>query len=340
MSPRASDGLTVAITGPTGDIGRALVRTLERSRTIGEIRGMARRPIDPEYGFKRLEYRQGNVLDESDVERFVAGADVVVHLAFIILGSHDETRSINLEGSRNVFQAAVACGAKRLVYASSVAAYGFHADNPQPLTEDIPPRGTDSFYYSAQKAELEGLLADLTRDVGIDTYVFRPCIVAGPDALLMVDNIPYVRIAEQVPGAVRRLFDVVPMLKPVIPDPGVTYQLVHHDDVATAIRAAIQGKGEPGVYNLAGDGELTLSDLASELGYYAIPVPELAIDATAEVTSRLPFLPPEAAWIQAFRVPAIMDTTRARKQLGWRPKHTGRDALRQMVAAARDERRA
>jgi UDP-glucose 4-epimerase len=335
-----TERLTVAITGPTGDIGRALVHALERSRAIGEIRGMARRPIDPEYGFKRLEYRQGNVLDEGDVERFVAGADVVVHLAFIILGSHEETRSINLEGSRNVFQAAIACGAKRLVYASSVAAYGFHTDNPQPLTEDVPPRGTSEFYYSAQKAELEGLLAGLTEGVDIDTYVFRPCIVAGPDALLMVDNIPYVRISEQLPGAVRRLFDVVPMLKPVIPDPGVPYQLVHHDDVATAIRAAIQGRGEPGVYNLAGDGELTISDLASEMGYYAVPVPELAVDATAAITARLPFMPPEAAWIQAFRVPAIMDTVKARKQLGWRPKHSGRDALRQMVAAARDKRRA
>jgi UDP-glucose 4-epimerase len=334
-----TERLTVAITGPTGDIGRALVRTLERSRAIGEIRGMARRPIDPKYGFKRLEYRQGNVLDEGDVERFVAGADVVVHLAFIILGSHEETRSINLEGSRNVFQAAIACGAKRLVYASSVAAYGFHTDNPQPLTEDVPPRGTSEFYYSAQKAELEGLLAGLTEGVDIDTYVFRPCIVAGPDALLMVDNIPYVRISEQLPGAVRRVFDVVPMLKPVIPDPGVPYQLVHHDDVATAIRATIQGRGEPGVYNLAGTGELTVSDLASEMGYYAVPVPELAVEATAAITARLPFMPPEAAWIQAFRVPAIMDTTKARKQLGWRPKHTGRDALRAMVAAARAQRR-
>jgi UDP-glucose 4-epimerase len=334
-----TERLTVAITGPTGDIGRALVRTLERSRAIGEIRGMARRPIDPKYGFKRLEYRQGNVLDEGDVERFVAGADVVVHLAFIILGSHEETRSINLEGSRNVFQAAIACGAKRLVYASSVAAYGFHTDNPQPLTEDVPPRGTSEFYYSAQKAELEGLLAGLTEGVDIDTYVFRPCIVAGQDALLMVDNIPYVRISEQLPGAVRRVFDVVPMLKPVIPDPGVPYQLVHHDDVATAIRATIQGRGEPGVYNLAGTGELTVSDLASEMGYYAVPVPELAVEATAAITARLPFMPPEAAWIQAFRVPAIMDTTKARKQLGWRPKHTGRDALRAMVAAARAQRR-
>jgi nucleoside-diphosphate-sugar epimerase len=337
MSP--AEKLTVAITGPTGDIGRALVRTLERSPSIGAIRGMARRPIDPAYGFRKLEYRQGDVLDLDDVERFVEGADVVVHLAFIILGSQDETRAINLQGSRNVFEAAVASGAKRLVYASSVAAYGFYPDNPQPLTEDVPPRGTDSFYYSAQKAELERLLADLVCDVDIDTYIFRPSIVAGSDALLMIENIPYVRLSAQLPSAARRLFDVVPLLKPVLPDPGVTYQLVHHDDVATAIRAAIQGKGEPGIYNLAGTGELTMSDLAAEMGWYAIPVPAPAIDATAGIAARLPFTPPEADWIQAFRVPAIMDTTKARRQLGWRPKHTGRDALREMVAASRAERR-
>jgi UDP-glucose 4-epimerase len=335
----AKQTLTVAITGPTGDIGRALVRALERSPSIGEIRGMARRPIDPGYGFRKLEYRRGDVLNRDDVERFVEGADVVVHLAFIIVGSHDETRTINLEGSRNVFEAAIASGAERLVYASSVAAYGFYPDNPQPLTEDVPPRGTDSFYYSSQKAELERLLAEFTRGVDIETYIFRPCIVAGPDALLMIDNIPYVRISGSLPSAARRLFDTVPLLKPVLPDPGVTYQLVHHDDVATAIRAAIQGKGEAGIYNLAGTGELTLSDLASEMGYYTIPVPERAMDATAEIASRLPFMPPEADWLQAFRVPAVMDTTKARRQLGWKPKHTGRDALREMVAAARAERR-
>jgi nucleoside-diphosphate-sugar epimerase len=334
-----ADRLTVAVTGPTGDIGRSLIRALERSRTVGEIRGMARRPIDPEYGFKRLEYRQGDVLDRDAVQSFVEGADVVVHLAFIILGSNDDTRSINLRGSQNVFEAAIACGAKRLVYASSVAAYGFHADNPLPLTEDIPPRGTDAFYYSAQKAELEALLADLVRDVDLETYVFRPCIVSGPDAQILIQNIPYVQISDRLPGAVRRLFDVVPLLRPVIPDPGVPFQLVHHDDVATAMRAAIQGKGEPGIYNLAAPGELTMSTLADEMGYYAVPVPDLAVDATAEITSRLPFLPPEAEWVQALRVPVVMDTTKSRKQLRWRPQHTTRNTLRSTVAAARAERR-
>ena len=138
-----AEGLTVAVTGPTGDIGRSVIRALERASGVGRIVGMARRPFDPaEHGWKRTEYRRGDVLDRDSVDQLVAGADVVVHLAFIIFGSHEETRRINLEGSRNVFEAAVAAGARRLVYTSSVAAYGFHDDNPDLLTEDVPPRGT------------------------------------------------------------------------------------------------------------------------------------------------------------------------------------------------------
>jgi nucleoside-diphosphate-sugar epimerase len=171
----------------------------------------------------------------------------------------------------------------------------------------------------------------------IDAYVFRPCIVAGPDSLLLIENIPYVSIAGRLPGAVRRLLDVMPMLRPVIPDPGVPFQLVHADDVATALRAAVLGRGEPGIYNLAADGILSLSDVADALGWYSLPVPEIAIDATAELTSRLPFMPPEAEWLQSFRVPTIMDTTKARKGLGWKPKKDARATLRETVAAARDQ---
>jgi nucleoside-diphosphate-sugar epimerase len=330
--------LSISVTGPTGEIGRSFVRALERSRSIGEIRGMARRPIDSEYGFKRLEYRQGDVLDRAAVEAFVDGADVVVHLAFLIVGSPEEARAINLDGSRNVFEAAIACGAKRLVYASSVAAYGFHEDNPLPLTEEVPPRGTDGFYYSAQKAELERMLADLTRGLDIEVYVVRPSIVSGPDARILLDNIPYLQLAGRLPGAVRRLFEVVPILRPVIPDNGVPFQLVHHDDVATALRAAVQGRGEPGVYNLAGPGTLTAGDLADALGWYSIPVPDLAVEATAEIASRLPFLPPEADWLQAFRVPVLMDASKARRELGWRPRHTARETLRATIETARAER--
>ncbi len=338
MAPRAQTrkGLTVAITGPTGEIGKAVVASLERSREVSAILGMARRPFDPgAWGWKKVAYKQGDVLDRDAVAALVRDADVVVHLAFMIMGGAEESREVNLVGSRNVFEAAVAAGAKRLVYASSVAAYGFHRDNPQPLTEDVPARGTAAHYYSAQKAEVEALLTATLAGAATDAYVFRPCIVAGPQAPLLIDSLPYTQVSERLPGPVLSLLEGVPILKPVLPDPGVPFQLVHHDDVASAMRAAVLGRGTPGVYNLAAAGELTVKLLAEELGWYSIPVPELAVDAIADIVGRLGFLPAQAQWIAAFREPVIMSASKARRELGWRPRHDALHTLRETISATR-----
>jgi UDP-glucose 4-epimerase len=335
-SARPARGLTVAVTGPTGEIGQAVVAALERAPQVGQIVGMARRPFDPaSRGWKKVAYRRGDVLNRRRVAALVEGADVVVHLAFMIMGGARESRRVNLSGSRNVFEAAVAAGVKRIVYASSVAAYGFHADNPQPLTEDVPARGTAAHYYSAQKAEVEELLADTLHGSRTSAYVFRPCIVAGPNAPLLIDSLPYTQISGRLPGPVLSLLDGVPILRPVLPDPGVPFQLVHHDDVASAMRAGVLGRGEPGVYNLAGPGQLTVKQLAEALGWYSIPVPELAVDAVAEVIGRLGFLPAQAQWIAAFREPVIMSTAKARSELRWRPKHDALHTLRETITAAR-----
>jgi UDP-glucose 4-epimerase len=338
MSSRAAKaaGLKVAVTGPTGEIGKAVVGALERASQVAEVLGMARRPFDPaERGWKKVSYRRGDVLDRGAVAELVEDADVVVHLAFMIMGGAKESRRVNLDGSRNVFEAAVAAGAKRIVYASSVAAYGFHSDNPRPLTEDVPARGTASHYYSAQKAEVEGMLADALYGSATAAYVFRPCIVAGPDAPLLIDSLPYTQISERLPGPVLSLLDGLPILRPVLPDPGVPFQLVHHDDVASAMRAAVVGRGTPGIYNLAGGGELTIKQLAVELGWYSIPVPELAVDAVAEMIGRLGFLPAQAQWIAAFREPVIMSTQKARRELRWRPRHNALETLRETITATR-----
>jgi UDP-glucose 4-epimerase len=331
--------LTVAVTGPTGDIGRSLLRALERTAEVGRVTAMARRPFDPDAeGLGKTEYRQGDVLDPDAVAEVVADADVVVHLAFVIMGDAEETASVNLRGSRNVFSAAINGRAARLVYASSVAAYGFHADNPELLTEDLPPRATRRHYYSAQKAELEEALQELLAGADTDAYVFRPCIVAGPDALALVQSIPYLQLSERLPAAVMRALELMPALKPVIPDPGVRFQLVHHDDVASALRAAVLGRGQPGIYNLAGEGTLTTADVARALDWYSIAVPDLALGAAAELVARLPFVPAEAQWIESLRRPVLMDTSKARRVLRWRPRHDAAETLQAMVDAAHRER--
>ncbi len=328
--------LTVAVTGPTGEIGLAFLRALERSAAVGEVRGMARRPFDPaERGLAKTRYVQGDVLDRDAVARLVEGADVVVHLAFLIFGSPSRSREINLTGSRHVFEAAAAAGVRRLVYTSSVAAYGFHESNPLPLHEDLGPAGSEDFYYSAQKAELEATLAESIAASDVAAYVFRPSIVGGPDSPVLVANVPYVGTPAMLPAPLRRLVDKLPTPGPVILDPGTPLQIVHADDVADALVTAVEGGGVPGVYNLAAEGEFTMRDVARELGWNCLPVPDLAVDLTAEMVKRLPGMPSQAAWIQTAKVPVVMDTTRARDVLGWSPRHDAAATLHATVEGAR-----
>jgi UDP-glucose 4-epimerase len=323
---RLMAGLTVAVTGPTGEIGRAFIRSLERSRDVGRIVGMARRPFDPAaHGWKRTEYRRGDVLDRASVEGLVEGADVVVHLAFVVLKAGSETRHVNVEGSRNVFEAAVAAGAKRLVYSSSVAAYGFPEGFDGLLTEDMPALGHARHPYSAHKAEVEEILDEALSGGETDAWVFRPCIVAGPDAPALITQ---ARWPDRLPGPLASLAGAVG----VLPDPGVPFQLVHHDDVATALRAGVVGRGEPGAYNLAAAGEITMSDLAAAIGYRTVPMPKLAVEAAAELVAHLPFLPEEASWVEALRRPVLMDASKARRLLNWRPRYDAQETLRLTVS--------
>jgi UDP-glucose 4-epimerase len=328
--------LTVAVTGPTGEIGKPLLAALQRSRRVRAIRGMARRAFDPAaYGWNKVSYQRGDVLNRHDVDELVEGADVVIHLAFIIIGSAAESRRVNLQGSRTVFEAAVAAGAKRLVYASSVAAYGFHRDNPQPLTEEVPAHGSNSLYYSAQKAEVEQLLESTLARSSTRPYVFRPCVVAGPQAPALLDNLPYIQLAQLLPRALRGALRTLPLVKPVLPDPGVPFQLVHHDDVASAMRAGALGAGEPGAYNLAAPGQLTAATLAHELGWRSFPIPAATVAAGSELIARMPLLPAQLQWISALREPAIMDSSKAKELLGWRPRYNAVQTLRETIAAVR-----
>ncbi|HEY2715745.1 MAG TPA: NAD-dependent epimerase/dehydratase family protein [Solirubrobacterales bacterium] len=330
-------GLTVAITGPTGEIGLPLLRELERVDAVESVRGMARRPFRPELeGWQKVSYRRGDVLDRDSLASLFEGADVVVHLAFSIFGGRGQTRRVNLIGSRNVFAAARKAGVRRLVYASSVAAYGFHADNPQPITEGVPPRGSAGFYYSEQKAELEAALADSLEGSDVAAYVFRPCVVAGPQAPMLLDRVVgSARLGDPLPK-VRRWAGRVPGVKPLLPDPGTPFQLVHHDDVAAALAAAIEGKGDAGAYNLAGEGTITLGDVARSIGWRSVRVPGPLASLGGRFAQQLAFFSPQLEWAIAYDKPVLMDTAKARQELGWRPQFDAEETLIQTAIGARE----
>lgn len=322
---------TVAVTGPTGDIGISAVQALESAPEVERIIGMARRPFDPAaHGWTRTEYLQGDITDRDAVDALVADADVVIHLAFIIMGSREESARVNLEGTRNVFEATVAAERpRRLVYTSSVAAYGYHSDNPVPITEDVPARGSSEHYYSEQKAACEAALAEITSDAPLEVYVLRPCIVAGPKAPALAEAMPW----NQLPGPVKRVAQALPLLKPPFPDPGTPLQLVHHDDVAAAIALAATTSASPGAYNIAADGVLSMSDLAKVLGARPVRIPRIAASAASEVIGRLPYVPSSLEWLHVGRTSVVMDTTKAKSRLGWKPKYTAAATLSSLGTA-------
>ncbi len=328
--------LTVAVTGPTGEIGRPFIAALERTPEVGRVIGMARRPFDiGGQGWEKTEYRRGDILDREAVEALVEEADVVVHLAFVIVAGGKESREVNLTGSRNVFEATAA--ARRQAAGLHVLGRGLRlrprhagAARPRPCRPGAPAPPTTRRTRRRSRRSWSRRSPAPTPTPTSSGPASSP---ARGDLLL--DLIPLLALGQRIPSPLRWALGRVPELRPVLPDPGVPFQLVHHDDVAAALAAAVLGHGEPGVYNLAGPGELTISDLARALGWHSVPAPHLAVSATAEAVALMPFLPDEAAWIEAVRRPVLMDTARARRKLHWMPHHDARETLRQTVAAVR-----
>jgi nucleoside-diphosphate-sugar epimerase len=324
--------LTVAVTGPTGTFGHGLVPLLQADTRVERIVGIARRPFDPAaQGWTKMEYRQGDVRDEAALETAFADADVVVHLAFMITGTSDRatTRAINVDGTLNVFRAAAAAGADRFVYASSVAAYGFHSDNPVPMAESWPTRPASRLFYAQEKAELEELLqAESAGHPELAMYLLRPPIVLGPN---------FVGGKEILPGPLaplgRALADAVGGLPVKLPAPvaAIPLQLIHEDDVGSALMQCVLAAGPPGAYNIAADDVVTAVDVARELGIAPISLPAGLVQGAARAVAAIPtppFLPPAAEWVEALSHPAIMDTRKAKEELGWTPAFTALESLR------------
>jgi nucleoside-diphosphate-sugar epimerase len=327
------DGLSVALTGPTGTLGAGLVPLLEDDDRVRNVTGVARRPFDPaEHGWSKLRYQQGDVRNQDMLETAFHGADVVVHLAFLVVRDAPEpaARQINVDGTLNAFRAAAAAGVRRFVYASSLAAYGFRPDNPRHMSEEWPTRPAKRLRYSRDKAQIEAALRqEAERHPQVELYVLRPCAVVGPRFIGAKDPAwlrwltPHLR---DETGRLQRLRIPVPVLAPA-----VDFQLVHEDDVGQAFLQCVLGAGPTGAYNIAGDGSVTVADVARELGALPIPLPAAAARVPARAAIRLP-LPSPAGWVEFAVSSALQDTTKARTELGWKPQYTSLEALRDTIA--------
>jgi nucleoside-diphosphate-sugar epimerase len=322
----------VAVTGASGTLGQPLLRRLAAEPDVGQILVLGRRRVDAPAGGE-VDFRAVDVRDRAAVARALAGADVVVHTAYALYGVASREADLfatNVEGTLNVARAAKVAGARRFVYTSSAAVYGFHPDNPQPLDEDAPIRASGHHFYGRHKAQAELLVRRELEGTSTEAYIFRPCAIIGPHAAggaLSVVPDPLPAVTRAALGAAGRAG-----LRPAAPAPPVPLQFVHEDDVAQALVAAALGEGPPGTYNLAGDGALEGPDVLRMAGLRRLPLPRGATRTAVRALASAPPVLPALGWAEVMTAPLILDTTRARTRLGWTPRYSSAEAL----AATRD----
>lgn len=311
----------MAVTGASGTIGPSLLARLSDSERVGRVVVLGRRRTDDMRG---VEFRDVDVRDADAVQQGVAGADVVVHLAFALYGLHLGERELfatNVQGTANVVRAASQAGARRFVYTSSASVYGTRSD-PEPLREDEPLHANSRLFYARHKAQAELTVRDALAGSETELYMFRPCAIVGPHATGAAGG----RIPAPLREAVRWSARVG--LRPLLPPAPVPLQYVHEDDVAQAIELAVEGRGRPGVYNLAGEGTLSAAESLRVLGLGPLPVPGSVVGASLRALRYVPPIVPALGWPELVTGSLLVDTTKAHEELGWRPRWTSEEALR------------
>jgi UDP-glucose 4-epimerase len=331
-------GMTVAITGATGNVGTALLRRLAEAG-VGEVRGLARRrppEAEPYAGVHWFTADLGTPDSEPVLAEFLDGVDAVVHLAWALIPDRqpDVLRAVNVEGTRRVLAAAGAAGVPHVVHMSSIGAY---AAGPQvhPVREDWPTTGVPSSQYSRLKSECEQLVREFdTAHPQATVSVTRPTLVLQPDAASEIGRyflgpvlFPAARaLPAPVAAAATKL---VPL-----PIPDLSLGFVHSDDVADAI-ARILDRQAPGAFNLSAPPNFDAGGLARALGFRRVPVPAFVLRTGMQAAFLAHVLQIEPGWLDLGLGVPPLDTTRARSQLGWVAHHNGGDLLREFVAALR-----
>jgi nucleoside-diphosphate-sugar epimerase len=322
--------LTVGVTGVTGTVGRGLLPYLEADPAVRTVLGIASRPrFDASAEFPKLRYRQADVRDRPGLTRALDGADVVVHLAFSLYGFRqrgDTLDRVNLDGSLNVLEAANAVGARRFIYTSSAAVYGFENDRPNLVDEDAAVDPDEEHFYSRHKAALERALRGRLDELPeMEWIFFRPCAIVGPHAGGGASH----AVPRALGLAAGTAFTIAAAagLRPPVPGPPVEMQFVHERDVGQAIHRAISARETGRIYNLGGDGMVPAREVPRLVGLRTLPVPRFVSRAAITAAGKVPGLTPGVSWSTLLSRPIQLDTTRARTELEWAPRFTSAEAL-------------
>jgi UDP-glucose 4-epimerase len=302
------------ITGGSGYIGSRMIEQLAAREGTERILNVDVRPSPVRA--PRTEFAKGDVRDFAATRDLLERErpDALVHLAFLLNPIHDEARmyDIDVNGTQAVLRAAAETGIRHVLVTSSATAYGAFPDNPALITEDWPVRGQPDFSYVRHKAEIDRmcqLWALEHPDLGMT--IVRPCVVLGPTA----DN--YI-----VRGWTHAAF------MPILDGVEQEFQLVHEDDVGTALVALLDAKAE-GPFNLAADGTLSLRESAEMIGLRTRTVSLRALKRINRVAwgLHLPRVEAPAGVLDFYRYPWLVSNEKLKAETDWRPSATTREVF-------------
>jgi UDP-glucose 4-epimerase len=316
--------MRIAVTGASGNIGTALLRRIAAPSSGHQVVGIARRPPSPgsDPVYDGVEWHAMDLASSASLARLqevFEGADAVVHLVWALQPSRRQEYLLDLDlgGTKRVLDAVGNAAVPHLVHLSSIGAYS-PGSKDERVEESYPTEGVPQHPYSRHKVAAERMLDLFEKRVPSTTVArMRPTLVMQRAAGSAISR--YL-LGPLVPTGVLRHLPVLPL------DPRLTFQTVHADDVADAIVRVLERRAS-GAFNLAADPPITASELADILGAKLLPLPAPVLRAVAAGAWHARLQPVDPAWIDLAYASPLMDTTRARTELGWEPVVDGHAAL-------------
>lgn len=315
---------TVLITGAGGYIGRQLVATLAADRrNLDTIIATDLQPVPADQRLNGVEYLAADICSTELSRAFMKfSIDVVVHLAAIVTPGKQSDRELEYKvdvlGTENVLKASIAVGVKKFIYTSSGAAYGYHSDNPSLLKEDDPIRGNEAFAYSYHKRLVEQMLARY-REIypKLEQLIFRPGFILGETTHNQITN-----LFER-----KRVIGLKGTQSPFV--------IIWDQDVVGAI---IQGifQGGSGIFNLAGDGVLTLSQMARLMGKPYIALPVWLVKSALWVGKGLGVTQYGPEQVSFLRYRPVLDNYRLKQIFGYIPQKTTQQVFDHYLESRKD----
>lgn len=309
------NGSRVLVTGSSGYVGRLLLDALSAHVAAGRLGAVigadVREPLSlpPGAAFLRHDVRETGLAADLRAHRITC----VIHLASIVTPGKGSTRafeySVDVEGTERVLEACVAAGVRRLVVTSSGAAYGYHADNPAWLTEEHAVRGNETFAYSWHKRLVEELLARArTEHRSLEQVVFRVGTILGAS----VDN------------QITALFEKPRLL--AIRGSASPFVFIHDADLVAALVRAIESP-VTGIFNVAGDGAMTIDEIGAALGKPVVRLPAWLLKGALAVLHPLGLTRYGPAQVDFLRYRPVLDNARLKAVFGFTPRLSSREAF-------------